>query len=84
MATYQIEIQFTGTYQIDIATSVVNPLVIAAEAADNFIDTVQVSCLFQNTNYSYYRSIGSFDYALTWTNQDVIDFINSFMASVKV
>lgn len=84
MANYQIEIQFTGTYQIDAETTIVNPLVIAAEAADNFIDTVQVSCLFQNTNYSYYRNIGSFTYVDTWTNQDVIDFINSFMASVKV
>jgi hypothetical protein len=84
MANYQIEIQFTGTYQIDTATTVVDPLVIATEAADNFIDAVQVGCLFQQSAYSIFLNIGSFTYVDTWTNQDVIDYINSFMAGVKV
>lgn len=81
---YQIEIQFTGTYQIDKDTTVVNPLVIAANADDNFISTLSISCLFQNTTYSYYRNIGDMTYTNTWSNADVENYINTFMTNAEV
>lgn len=81
---YQIEIQFTGTYQIDADTTVVNPMVIAANASDNFINTVSLSCFFQGSSYSYYRNIGSFEYTTTWGNLQVETYINQYMNNRKI
>jgi len=80
----QIEIQFTGTYQLDSTTTCVNPLAIASSATDNFVDSVDITCLFNAPTYSYIRNIGSFTYTTTWTNQDVIDYINDYMQSIQI
>lgn len=81
---YQIEIQFTGTYKLDEGTTLVDPLVIATAATDDFISSVAVACSFQASTYSYYRNIGAFTYTTTWGNLQVEDYINTFMANCKL
>jgi hypothetical protein len=80
----QIEIQFTGTYQLDETTMCVNPLAIAESATDNFIDSVSLTVVFVSPTYSYTRNIGSFTYDVIWTNQDVIDYITNYMNSIQI
>lgn len=80
---YQIEIQFTGKYQIDADTLIENPLVIGASANDDLINSVSVGVYFTSDVYYLARAIGSFNYTDDWTNQDVIDLINSYMTSIK-
>ena len=81
---YQIEIQFTGQYQIDADTNVTDPLVIAVAATDDFISNVAIACLFNAPIYSYYRNIGSFTYTTTWGNIQVENYINTFMQNCKI
>jgi len=81
---YQIEIQYTGKYQIDSDTLIENPLVIGASANDDLIDSVSVAVYFTSPTYYLYRNIGSFTYAVDWSNADVVSLINSYMESVKV
>lgn len=83
MTNPQIEIQYTGTYILDDGNSVVDPLVIATSALDDFISTVTVGVLFEAPTYSYARNIGSFTYTLTWGNIQVEDFINNYMNARK-
>ena len=80
----QIEIQFTGTYAIGNDIVVVDPLVIATAATDNFVDKVAVSVLFNGANYSVGQNIGSFYYVTTWGNIQVEEYINNFMANCKI
>jgi len=82
--SYQIEIQYTGIYQIDSQTRIENPLVIGASANDDLIETVSVSVYFTSPNYYLFREIGSFNYVNDWSNTDVVSLINSFMDSCKV
>lgn len=84
MTDSQIEIQYTGTYVLDDGNSVVNPLVIATGASDDFISSVTVSVVFSSPTYSYVRNIGSFTYSVTWGNLQVEDFINSYMDAHKL
>lgn len=81
---YQIEIQYTGKYQIDADTTIENPLVIGASANDDLIDTVSVAVYFTSPAYYLGRQIGSFNYVDDWSNADVVALIESFMASCKV
>jgi hypothetical protein len=81
---YQIEIQFTGKYQIDAETSIENPLVIVANANDDLINNVSVGVYFTSPTYYLARQIGSFTYVDDWSNADVVTLINSYMDSVKV
>lgn len=81
---YQIEIQYTGKYQIDADTLIENPLVIGASANDDLINNVIVSVYFTSPTYYLGRQIGSFTYTTDWDNADVVNCINTFMASVKV
>lgn len=81
---YQIEIQYTGKYQIDPDTLVENPLVIGASANDDLIETVIVSVYFTSPTYYLARQIGSFTYVDDWSNADVVSLINSFMDSCKL
>lgn len=81
---YQIEIQFTGKYQIDAETTIENPLVIGASANDDLINSVYVSVYFTSPTYYLGRQIGSFNYVDDWSNADVVVLINSYMESVKV
>ena len=80
----QIEIQFTGTYKLDDGTTIVNPLVIAISATDDFIQSVSVSCAFNAPTYSYGRNIGSFNYTTTWGNLQVETFIYEYMNAHKI
>jgi hypothetical protein len=80
----QIEIQFTGTYKLDEGATVVDPLVIAVAATDDFVSSVAVACLFQAPTYSYYRDIGSFNYTTTWGNLQVEAYINDYMNAHKI
>jgi hypothetical protein len=81
---YQIEIQFTGTYTLDEGCTIVDPLVIAVSATDDFVSSVAVACLFQAPTYSYYRNIGSFNYTTTWGNLQVEAYINDYMNAHKI
>jgi hypothetical protein len=81
---YQIEISFTGEYQIDSDTKIENPLVIGASANDDLIETVYVSVYFTSPTYYLGRQIGFFNYTNGWDNADVVSLINSFMAGCKV
>ena len=81
---YQIEIQYTGKYQIDSDTLIENPLVIGASANDDLINSVYVGVYFTSPTYYLGRQIGSFNYVDDWSNADVVSLINSYMASVKV
>jgi hypothetical protein len=81
---YQITIQFSGNYRIDTDTVVTDPLVTAVEATDNFISSVNVGCLFQNIQYSYFKNTGSFEYESTWNNTDVVAHLNTWMAARKI
>lgn len=81
---YQIEIQYTGKYQIDSDTLIENPLVIGASANDDLINSVYVSVYFTSQTYYLGRQIGSFNYVDDWSNADVVALINSYMESVKV
>lgn len=81
---YQIEIQYTGKYQIDSDTLIENPLVIGASANDDLIDSVSVGVYFTSSTYYLARQIGSFTYAVDWSNADVVSLINSYMESVKI
>ena len=81
---YQIEIQYTGKYQIDSDTLIENPLVIGASANDDLINSVYVGVYFTSPTYYLGRNIGSFTYAVDWSNADVVSLINSYMESVKV
>jgi len=80
---YQIEIQYTGKYQIDADTLIENPLVIGASANDDLINSVSVGVYFTSPTYYLGRQIGSFTYTNDWSNSDVIDFINSYVNSIK-
>jgi CRISPR/Cas system CMR-associated protein Cmr1 (group 7 of RAMP superfamily) len=80
----QIQIQFAGAYQLDATTEVKSPLVTALSATDNFVDNVSVVCLFSGIGYSVSRSAGSFQYADTWTNEDVESHITAWMNERKV
>lgn len=82
-ANEQIKIQYTGTYILDDGNRVVDPLVIATSALDDFISSVTVGVLFDAPTYSYSRIIGSFTYSLTWGNIQVEDFINNYMNAHK-
>lgn len=82
--TYQIEIQYTGVYQIDSETRIENPLVIGASANDDLIETVHVSVYFTSPTYYLGRQIGFFNYTNDWSNTDVVSLINNFMASCEV
>lgn len=81
--TYQIEIQYTGKYQIDSDTLIENPLVIGASANDDLINSVSVEVYFTSDTYYLARTVGSFNYTDDWTNQDLIDLINSYMNSIQ-
>lgn len=81
---YQIEIQYTGKYQIDADTLIENPLVIGASANDDLINSVSVGVYFTSPTYYLARQIGSFNYVDDWSNADVVALINSYMESVKV
>jgi len=81
---YQIEIQFTGKYQIDNTTLIENPLVIGQSANDDLQNTVLVGVYFSSDTYFLQRQIGFFNYVNDWSNADVISLINSFMAGCKV
>jgi hypothetical protein len=81
---YQIEIQYTGKYQIDSDTLIENPLVIGASANDDLINSVSVGVYFTSPTYYLARQIGSFNYVDDWSNADVVALINSYMESVKV
>lgn len=81
---YQIEIQFTGKYQIDSDTLIENPLVIGASANDDLIDSVSVCVYFTSPTYYLGRPVGAFTYTTEWDNSDVIALINTFMAACKV
>jgi hypothetical protein len=81
---YQIEINFTGRYRLDDGTEIENPLVIGASANDDLIDSVSVAVYFTSPTYYLYRQIGSFTYAVDWSNADVISLINSYMDTHKV
>lgn len=80
----QIQIQFSGAYQIDSTTVVESPLVTATAATDNFIDNVSVVCLFSGIGYDLSRSTGDFFYVENWTNQDVENHINAWMEARKL
>lgn len=81
---YQIEIQYTGEYQIDAETKIENPLVIGASATDDLINAVGVTVYFTSPTYYLCRAIGSFTYGSAgWDNSDVVNLINEFMASCK-
>ena len=82
--SYQIEIQYTGKYQIDSDTLIENPLVIGASANDDLINSVSVGVYFTSPTYYLARQIGSFNYTTDWSNADVVSLINSYMESVKV
>jgi len=84
MINSQIEIQYTGTYQLDSTTICVDPLATPTSATDNFIDSVALTVVFTSPTYSYTREIGSFTYITTWTNQDVIDYMNDYMQSIQI
>ena len=73
----------TWKYQIDLDTLIENPLVIGASANDDLINSVSVAVYFTSDVYYLGRPIGSFNYTDDWTNQDVIDLINSYMTSIK-
>jgi hypothetical protein len=81
---YQIKIQFSGEYRIDVDTVVKNPLVTAVAATDDFLSNVAVGCLFENTQYSYFKSTGSFEYETSWDNTSVEQHINKWMNERKV
>lgn len=81
---YQIEIQYTGVYQIDPETKIENPLVIGSGANDDLINSVAVSVYFTSPTYYLGRQIGSFNYTNDWSNTDVVALINSFMSSHEV
>jgi hypothetical protein len=81
---YQIEINFTGRYRLDDGTEIENPLVIGASANDDLIDSVSVAVYFTSPTYYLYREIGSFTYAVDWSNADVVSLINSYMETHKV
>lgn len=81
---YQIEINFTGRYRLDDGTEIENPLVIGASANDDLIDSVSVAVYFTSPTYYLYRQIGSFTYAVDWSNADVVSLINSYMETHKV
>jgi hypothetical protein len=80
----QIQIQFTGAYQLDSTTVVKSPLVTATAATDNFIDNVSVSCQFTGIGFDLNRETGDFFYAATWTNLDVENHINTWMEARKI
>lgn len=80
---YQIEIQYTGKYQIDSETLIEDPLVIGASANDDLINSVSVAVYFTSDTYYLARTVGSFNYTDDWTNQDVINLINSYMNSIQ-
>ena len=82
--SYQIEIQYTGKYQIDADTTIENPLVIGASANDDLINSVSVGVYFTSPTYYLARQIGSFNYVDDWSNADVVSLINSYMQSVKI
>ena len=81
---YQIEINFTGRYRLDDGTEIENPLVIGASANDDLIDSVSVAVYFTSPTYYLYRQIGYFNYAVDWSNADVVSLINSYMDTHKV
>ena len=81
---YQIEIQYTGKYQIDSDTLIENPLVIGASANDDLINSVSVGVYFTSPTYYLARQIGSFNYVDDWSNADVVALINEFMDKHKV
>jgi len=82
--TYQIEIQFSGKYRIDVDTVVENPLVTAVSATDDFLSNVTIGCVFSNTQYSYFKNTGSFEYQTSWDNMSVEQHINQWMNERKV
>lgn len=81
---YQIEIQYSGFYQIDPETKIENPLVIGASANDDLINSVSVAVYFTSPTYYLARQIGSFNYSADWDNADVVTLINKFMDEHKV
>jgi len=60
-----------------------NPLVIGTSANDDLINSVSVDVYFTSPTYYLGRQIGSFTYTNDWSNSDVIDFINSYVNSIK-
>lgn len=80
----QIEIPFVGTYAVGNDIVIIDPLVIATAATDDFVDKVSVSVLFNGTNYSVGQNIGSFTYTTTWGNLHVEEYINTFMQNCKI
>jgi len=80
----QIVIQYQGDYQLDNTTRALNPKVTVISATDNFIATVVTYSKFENLSYSYVRETGSFEYEITWTNQDVINHLNAWMEARKL
>lgn len=81
---YQIEIQYQGKYKIEDGTEIQNPLVIGASANDDLIETVYVSVYFTSPTYYLARQIGSFNYVNDWSNADVVNLINGYMATHEV
>lgn len=81
---YQIEIQYTGVYQIDGETRIENPLVIGASANDDLIDSVSVGVYFTSPTYYLGRQVGNFVYVDGWDNSDVVALINVYMAGCKI
>jgi hypothetical protein len=81
---YQIQIQFNGRYKLDDSTELENPLVIGTSADDDLVENVFITVLFSSSTYYLSRQIGSFTYTVGWDNGDVINFINSYMNSIKI
>lgn len=80
----QIKITYQGEYQLDSTTYCMNPTATVTACVDDMIETVNVECVFSNLSYGYGRPAGSFTYADTWTNQDVVNHLNSWMESRKI
>ena len=81
----QIKINYQGEYQIDEGTWCMNPIVNVTSCIDDMIETVNIEAVFRNLSYSYGRSAGFFNYeGDTWTNDDVILHLNTWMQARKV
>ena len=69
-----IIINVTGTLKLDDTTIVTNPIVTVTNANDNYLSNlVSTTSNFTSDteNYQFSRPTGAFDYAETWSDEDV-------------
>jgi hypothetical protein len=79
MTQSAIIINVTGVLRLDETTIVKDPIVSVTNANDDYLqNSVATQSLFTSSteNYQFSRPTGTFEYVETWSDEDVVFYVN--------